>query len=197
MVHLVNQKYSELLEELKKQLNNQFIKSNLNRNNFDQFQKEMENNYIEIKNNLKNEFEKLKNDLEKKNNEKQIFNERYIKIVEDLNEKINKKDNEINKLKEEMSNLKNKLNSQNRFFNINDVMSVNFISSDGNIHYSIPAISSDIFAEIEEKLYKFYPKYRETNNTFLYNGNSILRFKTLAENKIENGIPITLYNNII
>ena len=96
-----------------------------------------------------------------------------------------------------MSNLKNKLNSQNRFININDVMSVNFISSDGNIHYSIPCISSDIFAEIEEKLYKFYPTYRETNNTFLYNGNSILRFKTLAENKIENGIPITLYNNIL
>ena len=46
--------------------------------------------------------------------------------------------------------------------------------------------------EIEEKLYKQYPQYRETNNSFLANGTQVLRFKTIAENKIGNGLPVTL-----
>ena len=91
--------------------------------------------------------------------------------------------------------MKNKLNSPNKTIKKSEIMSVNFSSSDGNINYSIPCIGSDIFAEIEEKLYKKYPKYRENNNIFLYKGSCILRFKTIAENKIENGEPIIL--NII
>ena len=73
------------------------------------------------------------------------------------------------------------------------MISVNFISTDNNIHYSIPCASTDIFAEIEEKLYKKYPEYRDTNNGFLYKGNNILRFKNLKDNNIENGEPISLY----
>ena len=80
----------------------------------------------------------------------------------------------------------------------NNIIAIKFISTDQIINgFQMVCLKSNVFAEIEEKLYKFYPAYRETNNTFLYNGNSILRFKTLAENKIENGIPITLYNNFI
>ena len=95
-------------------------------------------------------------------------------------------------LKKEVIDLKNKFNYQNRTINRNEMMCVNFNSSDGYINYSIPCTSSDIFAEIEEKLYKEYPKYRETNNFCLYNGETILRFKTIAENKIESGKPIIL-----
>ena len=76
------------------------------------------------------------------------------------------------------------------------MISVNFISTDDKIHYSIPCLSTDIFAEIEEKLYKKYPEYRDNNNGFLYKGNNIMRFKTLKENKIENGVPIKLYKVI-
>ena len=96
--------------------------------------------------------------------------------------------------KKEVLYLRNKLNSQKRNININEMMCVNFISLDQNINYSIPCTNSDIFAEIEEKLYKEYPQYRETNNGFLHNGNLILRFKTIAENKIESGKPIILNN---
>ena len=71
-------------------------------------------------------------------------------------------------------------------------MSINFISTDSNLHYSLPCIKSDIFAHIEEKLYKQFPKYKETNNTFLVNGTTVLRFKTIGENKIENGLSVTL-----
>ena len=69
---------------------------------------------------------------------------------------------------------------------------VNFTSIDQKIHYSIPCNNSDIFAKIEEKLYKQYPEYRETNNYFIANGKEILRFKSISENKIGNGLPVIL-----
>ena len=72
------------------------------------------------------------------------------------------------------------------------MMSVNFISSDQTVHFSVPCIKTNTFAEVEEKLYKQYPQYRETNNTFLANGMQVLRFKTIDENKISNGLPVTL-----
>ena len=60
------------------------------------------------------------------------------------------------------------------------------------IHYAVPCIPTNTFAEIEELLYQQYPKYRETNNTFIANGILVLRFKTIAENKIGKGLPVTL-----
>ena len=69
---------------------------------------------------------------------------------------------------------------------------VNFISSDQNIHYAVSCLKNNTFAEIEEKLYRQYPQYRETNNNFIANGKLVLRFKTIAENKIGSGLPVTL-----
>ena len=71
-------------------------------------------------------------------------------------------------------------------------MEVNFISMDQKVHYCVPCIDTDIFAEIEEKLYKQFPEYRETNNYFISQGKQVLRFKTIAQNKIGNGLPVTL-----
>ena len=85
------------------------------------------------------------------------------------------------------------INENDVKFGRKEIQCVNFMSSDQLIHYSIPCISSDIFAEIEEKLYKQFPKYRETNNCFLANGKEVLRFKTISENKIGNGLPVILY----
>ena len=163
--------------DLKKKLDNEKqVNANLKKEN--ENLKKNENEYINKikesqKYNLNEEqkefIKKLQNDLNNQNN----INENNKKVIEYLNDKINQKENEITKLKKEM-------------------MSINFISTDGNIQYSIPCFSSDTFAEIEEKLYKKYPSYRETDNYFVYNGSRILRFKTLAENKIENGLPITL-----
>ena len=71
-------------------------------------------------------------------------------------------------------------------------MCVNFTSTDGNIHKAIPCIPCNTFAEVEEKLYKAFPEYREFNNTFLAHGSTILRFKTISENKIGDGFPVIL-----
>ena len=83
-------------------------------------------------------------------------------------------------------------NTNNNMININEMMSVNFISMDGNVHFSVPCLGKNTFAEIEEKLYRKYPEYRETNNNFIANGTQILRFKTISENKIGDGFPVTL-----
>ena len=75
---------------------------------------------------------------------------------------------------------------------MNKIMCVNFISMDEEIHLSIPCIDTDTFAEVEEKLYKQFPEYRGTNNNFIANGKLVSRFKTIAQNKIGNGLPVTM-----
>ena len=105
---------------------------------------------------------------------------------------INQKDLELNNLRMQLNNMKNNNSSNNLNVNFNDIVSVNFVSMDQTVHFSVPCLKTNTFAEIEEKLYKQYPQYRETNNSFLANGTQVLRFKTIAENKIGNGLPVTL-----
>ena len=118
----------------------------------------------------------------------------YNNIINNLNNDINNYRNIISKKDIELNNYKSQLNNNipNNKFYINDMMCVNFISSDQNVHYAAACLKTNTFAEVEEKLYKQYPKYRETNNTFLANGMQVLRFKTIDENKIGNGLPVTL-----
>ena len=71
-------------------------------------------------------------------------------------------------------------------------MCVNFISMDQRVHFSVPCLYNNTFAEVEEKLYKKFPEYRETNNSFIANGQPVLRFKTIKQNNIGNGFPITM-----
>ncbi len=80
-----------------------------------------------------------------------------------------------------------------QLFNRKQITCVYFTSIDQKINLTIPCIKTDIFAQIEEKLYKKYPKYRETNNYFLFNGKQILRFKSIEDNKIGSGFPVILY----
>ena len=161
----------------------------------------MGNNY----NNSQNEINNLKSELSKAN---KIINEQKLKIQElqtqlniynnninNLNNNIKNYQNIINQKDIELNNLKNQLLSNNNIinnFNLNEMMCVNFISGDQQIHYAVPCLKSNTFAEVEEKLYQKFPVYRETNNNFIANGNLVLRFKTIDENRIGNGLPVTL-----
>ena len=148
-------------------------------------------------NNLKNELSKAKKIIEQQKltiQELQNKLNNYNNTINNLNNDINNYKNIISKKDLELNNLKSQLNN-----NINNIPShsnfdscVNFISSDQNVHYAITCLKTDTFAEIEEKLYKEYPQYRETNNTFIANGTQVLRFKTIEENKIGNRLPVTL-----
>ena len=93
------------------------------------------------------------------------------------------KDNEINDLKHKIQN-----NSIERpKYDINDIMVINFISTDSSVHYGVKCLPTDVFAEVEEKLYKKYDNLRETNNTFIADAKPILRFKKICENNIKDG----------
>ena len=163
----------------------------------------MGNNNIQITNsneinNLRNELSKAKKIIEQQKltiNDLQNKLNNNTTIINNLNNTINNYQNIINQKEVELNNFRAQLNSNFNIpnnVNFNDIMCVNFISSDQNVHYAASCLKTNTFAEIEEKLYKQYPQYRETNNTFLANGMQVLRFKTIDENKIGNGLPVTL-----
>ena len=140
-------------------------------------------------NNLKNENKKLKEDLLKANKIIDNFrnndeNNNEIKNLkgENMNLKYQllQKDNEIKSLKIQL--LENNKEIDNKKFD----MIVYFQSLDQEInHVAIKCTSFETFAENEEKLYKKYDNFRNTNNTPICNGQPVLRFKTLYENKIK------------
>ena len=153
------------------------------------------------------EINNLKTEL---SNAKKTIDQQKL-IIADLQNKLNNYNNTINNLNNniinyqsiinqnnlEINNLKLQLNNnhnnniQNRV-NFDEVMVVNFISSDSRVHYAVKCTKTNTFAEVEEKLYQQYPRFRETNNNFIANGTCILRFKTIEQNNIGNGLPVTL-----
>ena len=143
--------------------------------------------------NLKNELNKANNIIEQQKltinmlqNQLNNKNNNLIQI-QSLQNIIYQKEQEINQLKSQLNNFNNK-----KLISTDQMMVVNFISMDQKVHYAVPCIYNNTFAEVEEKLYKKYPEYRETNNQFLANGREILRFKTIKDNKIGEGFPVTL-----
>ena len=121
------------------------------------------------------------------NNKKENSN---IKILENENKNLK---NKLYLLENELNEMKLKLkNNKNKFVNFDDVMVINFESTDSSIHEGIQCLGTDIFAEIEERLYQKYDEFRNTNNMFTFNGRTILRFKNLKENNIRNGDKVIL-----
>ena len=147
---------------------------------------------------LKNENEKLKSDLLKANKiisgiQNNQINNNEIKKLKDENEKLkyqlNIKENEIKDLKLKIQN--NIIDLPK--YNLNEIMVVNFISQDSSVNEGVKCLSTDIFAEVEEKLYKKYDNLRNTNNMFTANAKPVLRFKKLCENGIKDGDKIQLF----
>ena len=115
------------------------------------------------------------------------------KIIEDYKKAIDQKNSELKRLKEQNgSNANSSSNLSSNMVNINDIITVLFISEDKKVNFPIPCVKNNTFAEVEEKLYKQYPELRETNNNFTSGGIQVLRFKTIAENKIGFGLPVIL-----
>ena len=57
---------------------------------------------------------------------------------------------------------------------------------------SIICKDTDIFAKVESLLYQKYPKYKETEQYFIANGEKVNRFKTLKENHIKDSDVILI-----
>ena len=170
----LEQKYNQLYANHQNCINNiNQLQSELNRykNQLSNVNLSLNNNNI----NLNNEINKLR-----KQNEI-LFNQ------------ISIKDNEINNLKLKLEN--NYVSKPN--LSMKDIMVINFVTGDGKImNCGIKCLPDETFAEVEEKLYKMYDEYRNTNsNYFLYEGRQILRFKKIRENKIKDGAVIQLVQN--
>ena len=71
-------------------------------------------------------------------------------------------------------------------------ITVNFISIDQNIKYSITCFNSDIFSTILVKLFDKFPELKERNIYFIVNGNIINKLSSLESNKIRNGNQILI-----
>ena len=170
----LEQKYNQLYANHQNCINNiNQLQSELNR-----YKNQLANVNLSLNNNNTN----LNNEINKLRKQNEIlFNQ------------ISIKDNEINNLK---LKIENNYVSQSKVSK-KDFMVINFVTGDGKImNCGIGCLPDETFAEVEEKLYKIYDEYRNTNsNYFLYGGRTILRFKKIRENKIKNGAVIQLCQN--
>ena len=153
----------------------------------------LNNEIIELKNKEKlqsKEITNLKNEINESKNNKKTQPEEITNLKNEINnlKKENQlKEEENKKLKSKIDLLINQKDKKPNLVDIDNIKVIQFISTDHSIIYPIKCLPSDTFAEVEEKLYKIYPEYRETNNSFQVDGRTILRFKTIAENNIQEG----------
>ena len=198
--------YKKLFEKIKikfllkdnqrTQDNNNNIKSNLeiiasNNKDFSEINKSYENRIKELEDKL-NKANKIimqqRIEIQELKNRINFFEDNESNAITQLKTEITMKENELTQLKYQIQNS----DSLNEKIALKDIKCILIKSVDQNILYSIPCTGHETFAEIEEELYKEYPEYRETNNTFLSNGTEILRFKTINDNKLESGKAIIL-----
>ena len=148
---------------------------------------------------LKEEINKLKTELEEEKSKNKILNE-LIEKLKKINQSQNNNVNEnqqkdkiielMEELREKEKEIKELKEIKSRFpFELlpnENLMSLNFISYDEDIFYSIICKNTDKFNKIENKLYEKYPECIGFKNNFLVNGNEIDNSKTIQENNIIN-----------
>ena len=189
--------YKEENKRLKEELNEykenqeKLIEELLNNNEKDNTKFENE-----IKS-LKEENTKLKNELVKVNKimaniNNNILNQKETNNFNEINylkEIIKSKDKEIDYLNIQLKNIQ----SDNKLLvDYENIIVVNFVSLDNKLNCGIKCLKSNTFSEVEEKLYQRYEEYRDTNNNFITNGNTVLRFKKICDNGIKDGDVIQL-----
>ena len=169
--------------------NNIMINNNFNQlNNNNLLPKKEKFNIFEINNNNNKAHR-----LEKLLNEEKIENDQLNKKIKELEKTLSsliEKNNDLNKKNKEL-----KMGLSRYPFELLDgekIMSVIFFSQNNNVHFSLICKNTDLFINIEHKLYEEYPDYKNKNNLFTVNGNNINKFQTLEENGIKNSNIILL-----
>ena len=140
----------------------------------------------------KEKIERLTEDLRKEkylNRQLREKNEGYLKLINDKEKEINTLKINLSKMDELIINNKeNKADKVNT--NVNDIITINFES--GEIRYEIKCSPTDIFSDVEEKLYKIDNNLKNANNIFSVNEKEVFKFKTLSENNIKDGDKIMI-----
>ena len=114
----------------------------------------------------------------------------YLSIQKEMSEKITELEKNYNKKLEKLQSLfPFKISEDDK------IISIIFMTSDENIHYSMICKSTEIFSELEKRLYIKYPQYKETKNYYYANGYKINVNKTLEDNKIKDNEVIIISND--
>ena len=173
----------EDLEKLLKEEKNKNAKLNNKINELEIYLKEKNSKIVELNNKIKYLEEIIKNKTNELNNKTILSNHK------ELYEIINKKNIEIENLKSKLARYPFELLPGEK------MMSIIFCSINQEIHYSIICKNTDLFVNVELKLYEYYPNYRDDANYFTAHGERINKYKNLDENKIKNN-EIILLNTI-
>ena len=80
----------------------------------------------------------------------------------------------------------------NKLIEDQKIITVTFVGECNGIIMSMPCKGNVPFKKYEEKLFQKFPDYRDTDVTFLVNGNTINRGTTLDDNKIKDNDIIVL-----
>ena len=153
-------------------------------------------NLINENNNLKNQIKEndMKNEIEK--------------LIQEKNKLEQKLKNEIKELTNQNKNLKFQLENNTKTNNLKIIsgtnfilnkeektMVVNFMPIDQSFISTISCKNTDILVNLEQKIYREYPQYKEFNTYLTMNGKMIKRFKTIEENGIQdsNSIIVNIY----
>ena len=74
-------------------------------------------------------------------------------------------------------------------------MAVNFVSMANQdiINYNVICKNTDLFVDIEKKLYQDFPKYKDLETYFQVGARKINRFRTIEENNIKNNDVISVF----
>ena len=184
-------------ENLAENIKNKPNEINKLKEDLDKYKKENE----QLKLNLDKyriENDKLKADLLKANkiisgiqNNQNSNNE-----LKNLRDEYNKLKYELTLKEKEIKDLKDKIQNnsiEDMKVNYKDIMVINFILMDSTVQCGIKCLPTDIFAEVEEKLYQRFDNLRNTNNMFMANAKPVLRFKKISENNIKDGDVLQLH----
>ena len=138
----------------------------------------------------KNEISRLNNELIKEKNNNEILNKKIIEMDKEK-EKLLKELKEKDIIIEDL-----KLRYPFPILQGEKLMTVNFVSDDNKIHYSIICKNSDPFIRLEKLLYEKYPCFSNTDYNFFVNDNQVTKDKSLDYNNI-NDNEIILIKKII
>ena len=167
--------------------------------------------------NLKNKLEQVNNLLLKEKKITQFLSERVkilegqLKIEKSKVNELTEKNNEMEKIRDNVGDKDNLLKLMDKLLSKEEeikemksrypfkllkgekLISLIFMSSKQEIHYSLICKDTDKFTNVENLLYDEFPKFRETENYFISEGNKINKYKTLKENNLKNGSIVMLY----
>ena len=74
------------------------------------------------------------------------------------------KEKDIINLKNEIQQKKENNSFNQTFYTRDQMIALNFLSSDSKLHFAIPCLKKDLIVDVEKKLYDKYPEYKEKNN---------------------------------